>query len=106
MCFIQDEGKLKVVGSGYAKEFLGDLGMHERFYIAKPDPWFYNDYVSDWLLGTTMTEEYDSGACVTTVDDKIHSFVIGKITGPDQFRLLSPAHFVFEQIKTLTAAKK
>jgi len=100
------KGKMKVVGSGYFRQFLGDLCIHERFYIAKPDPWFYNDYVSEWLLGTTMTEECDSGACVTTLDDKIHSFVIGKITGPDQFRLLSPAHFVLEQIKTLTEAKK
>ena len=101
------KGKMKVVGSGCAKQFLGDLCIHERFYIAKPYPWFYNGYVSEWLLGTTMTEECDSGACVTTtVDDKIHSFVIGKIIGPDQFRLLSPAHFVLEQIKTLTAAKE
>ena len=100
------KGKMKVVGSGYFRQFLGDLCIHERFYIAKPDPWFYNDYVSEWLLGTTMTEECDSGACVTTLDDKIHSFVIGKRTGPDQFRLLSPAHFVLEQIKTLTEAKK
>jgi len=27
--------------------------------------------------------------------------VIGKTSGADQFRLLSPAHFVLEQIKTL-----
>jgi len=43
----------------------------------------------------------DSGACVTTKEGAIHSFVIGKTSGADQFRLLSPAHFVLEQIKTL-----
>jgi hypothetical protein len=38
--------------------------------------------------------------------DKIHSFVIGKITGADQFRLLSPAHFVLEQIKLICSNTK
>jgi len=39
------------------------------------------------------------------MDGKIHSFVIGMTTGDNKFRLLSPAHFVLEQIKSLTKKK-
>jgi hypothetical protein len=97
--------KMKVVGSGYFKQLLGKLWIYERFYIAIPYP---SDNL-EWFLGTTMTEECDSVACVTTaVEDKIDSFVIGKIDGPEQFRLLSPAHFVLEHKlrKTFTQKQK
>lgn len=51
-----------------------------------------------------VTLSGDSGACVTTLDGKIHSFVAGMIG--DNYRYLSPAHFVLEQIKRNTGKKK
>ena len=63
------------------------------------------DGVYDEVDGSNGTVSGDSGACVTTMDGKIHSFVIGTTTGDNKFRLLSPAHFVLEQIKSLTKKK-
>ena len=55
--------------------------------------------------GTTGTLPRDSGACVVTRDDEIHSFVIGRTIGADGFRLLSPVHYILKQISKLTRKK-
>jgi len=100
------EGIMEVVGSGYFCQNFNGKFIYERFYVAI--------HISSHLVsgvskadGSKGTLPGDSGACVTTmVDGKIHSFVIGTITaGDNKFRLLSPAHFVLEQIKTLTNKK-
>lgn len=92
------QGEMEIVGSGaFCQKFNGHW-IYERFYVAK--------HISSSLFDYCFSNETlpgDSGACVTTKDFAIHSFLIGKTSGNDQFRLLSPAHFVLEQIKTLTA---
>jgi hypothetical protein len=105
-------GNMKIVGSGYFKNHIGiSLSIHERFYVAKHISSQLNEDYEDYLVdaskvdGSKGTVSGDSGACVTTMDGKIHSFVIGTSTGENQFRLLSPAHFVLEQIKSLTMKK-
>jgi len=104
-------GSMDVVGFGFcAHEVVGKLWIHERFYVAKHvESKFAKDYngedENDKNDGTTGTLPCDSGACVVTDDNEIHSFVIGMTTGDKKFRILSPAHFVLKQINKLTKKK-
>jgi len=85
------QGEMEVIGSGLFCQKLNRNWIYERFYVAKHVPKLVelvesivdNDYSS---IGTLPG---DSGACVTTKEGAIHSFVIGKTSGADQFRLLS-----------------
>jgi hypothetical protein len=100
-------GKMEVVGSGSFCQIFDSKKIYERFYVAKHISSQLNEDLVDVykIDGSKGTVPGDSGACVTTMDGKIHSFVIGTSTGEDQFRLLSPAHFVLEQIKSLIKKK-
>jgi hypothetical protein len=103
-------GSMDVVGSGLFTREVGNLSIHERFYVAKHvESKFAEDYNGEDEVdkndGTTGTLSCDSGACVVTDDNEIHSFVIGMTTGAEKFRILSPAHFVLKQINKLTRKK-
>jgi hypothetical protein len=103
-------GSMDVVGSGFFAHQVDKLWICERFYVAKHvESKFAKDYngedEDDNNDGTTGTLSCDSGACVVTDDAEIHSFVIGKTTGDEKFRLLSPAHFILKQINKLTRKK-
>lgn len=103
-------GSMDVVGYGLFSHQVDKLWIHERFYVAKHvESNFANDYKGededDNNDGTTGTLSCDSGACVVTDDEEIHSFVIGKTNGADKFRLLSPAHYILKQINKLTRKK-
>ena len=105
-------GTMDVVGSGSFTHKVDKLWINERFYVAKHvNSMFMTDYDGenddddDDDDGTTGTLPCDSGACVITGDDEIHSFVIGRIVGADGFRLLSPVHYILKQISKLTRKK-
>jgi hypothetical protein len=98
------EGEVEVIGSGLFSQKLNRNWIYERFYVAKHVSSIVElfERIVDNNYSSIGTLPGDSGACVTTKEGAIHSFVIGKTSGPEQFRLLSSAHFVLEQIKTLT----
>ena len=118
------EGKMKIIGTAYVgREFLNTSGgvveivlYYERFYLAFPDGTSIsksveidaNDRVRKRMIMPPAGSQYgDSGSCVTmeTTDGtrkvvKIHSFLKGKMTNIN-YRLLSPAHFVLEQMRKI-----
>ena len=98
------KGEMEVVGSGHFCQRLNTNYIYEKFYVAIHISSHLNEKVDD-VDGSNGTIPGDSGARVTTLDGKIHSFLIGMTTGDDKFRLLSPAHFVLEQIKSMTGKK-
>ena len=117
------EGKMKIIGTAYVgREFLNTSGgvveivlYYERFYLAFPDGTSIsksveidaNDGRKRMIMPPAGSQYGDSGSCVTmkTTDGtsevvKIHSFLKGKMTNIN-YRLLSPAHFVLEQIRKI-----
>jgi len=116
------EGTMKVIGTAHVSHIFQNIAgqqieyvtLYERFYIASPNRAqkvdSVSDFVSSEVQGTELDDESDvltgsipgdSGACVTMIKDdvsRIHSFLKGKIKNIN-YRLLSPAHFVLEQIR-------
>jgi hypothetical protein len=102
------KGEMKIRGTAcIGRDFMYKISegkmqkliFYERLYVAEP--------ISDKKGECSVPG--DSGACVTKkviVGDtevvKIHSFLKGTVKGEKlSYRLLSPAHFVLEQVKKL-----
>ena len=110
------EGKMEIIGTAYVgREFSNTSGgvvelvsCYERFYLAFPDGTSASadvDGQGRMIMPPAGSQYGDSGSCVTmeTTDgtSKIHSFLKGKMNDLN-YRLLSPAHFVLEQIRKIT----
>ena len=104
----KSEGEMKIIGTAcIGRDFMYKISegkkqrllFYERLYVAEP--------ISDKKGECSVPG--DSGACVTkkvTIGDtevvKIHSFLKGTLKGKEiSYKLLSPAHFVLEQVKKL-----
>ena len=105
---MKTKGEMKVEGTAYiGRAYINNKGngeiliFHERLYVASPPS----------LRDGECSVEGDSGACVikkvtvgNTEEVKIHSFLKGSLllkTKNYYYKLLSPAHFVLEQVKKL-----
>ena len=110
------EGIMQIIGTAYlpfvSSNQIGKktevVTIHERLYLALPDKGIETTEFDEGGITSTESIKGDSGAGIVMIatDEnivdtrRIHSFLKGKMKN-NNYRLLSPAHFVLEQIRKI-----
>lgn len=81
--------KITIIGYCFFCQLINNYWIYQGFYVTE-------EYAN------TDNINCNNDVCVTTLDNNIHSFLIGKINANKKYQLLSSAQFVLKQIKYLT----